>query len=151
LTARRLLERCLAIREAKLGPDHLEVGNTLTALADIMKRSGDKSAARRMFERVLAIRESHLGPHHLDVAKTLVQLADVLRKSQDKVCVCDVGCMANVGDMVLCVVLCWLHRPRARHVSLLCDTVCFCFLLRAVLCGTDDSLLLSRAVHGHLT
>ncbi len=80
-----MLERCLAIREAKLGPDHLEVGNTLTALADIMKRSGDKSAARRMFERVLAIRESQLGPHHLDVAKTLVQLADVLRKSQDKV------------------------------------------------------------------
>jgi tetratricopeptide (TPR) repeat protein len=71
---RQFLERALAIREARLSPDHLDVARSLNDLGRVLRELGELPAARSLHERALAIREARLGPDHLDVADSLASL-----------------------------------------------------------------------------
>lgn len=62
--ARDSLERALAIQEASLGPDHLNVHGTLVNLGHVLRDLGDLPAARDVFERALVICEERLGSDH---------------------------------------------------------------------------------------
>jgi hypothetical protein len=68
--ARRLRERALAIREAKLGPDHPDTAWSLTNLATVLRDQGDLAGARRLQERVVAIRDANLDPDHPGTARS---------------------------------------------------------------------------------
>jgi tetratricopeptide (TPR) repeat protein len=76
--ARTLHERALAIREARLGPDHPDTAQSLNNLANVLRDQGDLDGARTLHERALAIREARLGPDHPDTAQSLHNLALVL-------------------------------------------------------------------------
>eukprot|EP00741_Cyanophora_paradoxa_P012984 tig00020660_g12539.t1 len=65
--ARAVLGRCLALREARLGPAHDRTAQALSALAACTPMPDDAP----LFERALAAREAALGPEHPDVAETL--------------------------------------------------------------------------------
>jgi tetratricopeptide (TPR) repeat protein len=81
--ARRLHERALAIRQARLGADHPDIAWTLSNLALVLRDQGDLAGARRLHEQTLAIREARLGTDHPDTAWTLNNLAVVLRVQGD--------------------------------------------------------------------
>jgi hypothetical protein len=49
-----LHERALAIREARLGPDHPETATSLRYLASDLRARGDLDGARALYERPLA-------------------------------------------------------------------------------------------------
>jgi tetratricopeptide (TPR) repeat protein len=55
--AETLLRQALATQEALLGAEHVEVARTLVALANALKRRGQRAAARPLFPRALAILE----------------------------------------------------------------------------------------------
>jgi len=79
IEARAAYERALAIKERKLGPDHLEVGLTASNLGFALLRAGEREGAREALKRALAIEERELGSEHLNVAMTL----DLLGASLD--------------------------------------------------------------------
>jgi tetratricopeptide (TPR) repeat protein len=81
--ARPLFERALAIREARLGPDHPHTAGSLSGLAAALAAQCDLSGARRLHERALAIREARLGPDHPHTAWSLNNLANVLAAQGD--------------------------------------------------------------------
>jgi tetratricopeptide (TPR) repeat protein len=58
--ARRLYERALQIREARLGANHPDTATSLSNVAIVLADQGDLEGARRLHERVLAIREADL-------------------------------------------------------------------------------------------
>jgi tetratricopeptide (TPR) repeat protein len=66
--AQSLHERALAIREKALGPEHLDVAQslaqTLTSLAELLSRQARYAEAQPLFERALAIWDTNLGPEH---------------------------------------------------------------------------------------
>jgi tetratricopeptide (TPR) repeat protein len=72
-----LAERALGIRERVLGPDHLDVAESLNNLAALYRRSTDFARAEALYQRSLAIREKALGPEHPDVALVLNNLASL--------------------------------------------------------------------------
>jgi tetratricopeptide (TPR) repeat protein len=69
------LEQALAIKEAKLGPEHLHVALGLDNLATLHSDMGQYKQAQTLHQRALAIREKTLGPFHSDVAVSLNNLA----------------------------------------------------------------------------
>eukprot|EP00854_Cymbomonas_tetramitiformis_P003550 gene3550-4475_t len=78
-----LHERCLALREAKLGADHEAVGQSMDALATLLQSTSPERPRRgqdsiTMLKRCLEIRELHFGASHTSVASTLDCLASVL-------------------------------------------------------------------------
>ena len=75
--ARSLQSHVLAIQEAVLGSEHLDVAATLGNLANVYSDTGDYAEARALNQRVLAIRTAALGPDHPDLATTLNNLANV--------------------------------------------------------------------------
>jgi Tfp pilus assembly protein PilF len=81
--ARRLFERALAIREARLGPDHPNTANSLNNLATVLAAQGDLDAARTLYERALAIREARLGPDHPNTVRSRQELAAVVTALDD--------------------------------------------------------------------
>ncbi len=70
--ARGLLERALSIREAHLGPDHLDVAETLTALSQTLRMQSRYVEADAAARRALDIRLNSLGEGHPDVAASLL-------------------------------------------------------------------------------
>ena len=76
--ARDSIERALAIQEASLGPDHLNVFATLSNLGRVLRDLGDLPAARDVFERAVVIFEQRLGPGHPGIAALRADLAAVL-------------------------------------------------------------------------
>jgi tetratricopeptide (TPR) repeat protein len=76
--ARRLHERALAIREARLGPDHPDTAESLNILAGVLADEGDLAGARTLHERALAIFEAGLGPDHPDTVRSRERLAAVV-------------------------------------------------------------------------
>jgi len=70
-----LAEQSLKLREAALGPNHLEVARSLRILALLYDDKGEYAKAEPLYQRALAIREKILGPEHLDVALSLRNLA----------------------------------------------------------------------------
>jgi CHAT domain-containing protein/tetratricopeptide (TPR) repeat protein len=69
--------RALDLKTAHLGPDHVEVAESLNNVAVIHFFRGEYGAAREPWQRALAIRERTLGPDHPDVAKSLNSLANL--------------------------------------------------------------------------
>jgi Tfp pilus assembly protein PilF len=59
--ARRLHERSLVIRRARLGPDHPDTAWSVNNLGVIQQGTGDLQGARSIHERALAIREARPG------------------------------------------------------------------------------------------
>src|SRR5262245_45363123 len=49
-------QQALAIRERVLGPNHLEVAQSLTSLADLYREQGRYAEAEPLFRRALTIR-----------------------------------------------------------------------------------------------
>ena len=62
--AEPLYKRSLAIREKALGPDHLDVAQSLDNLAQVYREQGRYAEAEPLYKRSLAIREKALGPDH---------------------------------------------------------------------------------------
>ena len=87
--ARQLFERALAIEEARLDPNHLQVAERLSSLGGVLTELRDLPAARTHLERALAIREAQLDPEHPDVAKSLNNLGNAL---------CALGDYTNARD-----------------------------------------------------
>ncbi len=81
--AQPLFKRALAIREARLGPDHPDTATSLNNLANVLHGQGDLQGARILHQRALAIREARLGPDHPDTATSLNNLALVLHAQGD--------------------------------------------------------------------
>lgn len=65
----------MAAREAALGPDHVDVAESLSNLAILYNQKGDMAKALPMYERALHIWEAQKGPEHPEVAHTLTDLA----------------------------------------------------------------------------
>ena len=72
-----LAQRALAIREKALGPDHLDVAQSLSSLAAIYVYQGRYADAEPLERRALAINEKALGPNHPNVATSLNNLAEL--------------------------------------------------------------------------
>jgi len=72
-----LLERALAINEARLGGNHPYTAWGLNNLALVLRDQGDLDAARTLFEHALAIREARLGADHPDTVASREDLAAV--------------------------------------------------------------------------
>jgi class 3 adenylate cyclase/tetratricopeptide (TPR) repeat protein len=69
-----LCTRALAIRERALGPDHPDVGRSLSSLGNVYVLQGRYDEGVHVLTRALAIREKSLGPDHPDVARSLNNL-----------------------------------------------------------------------------
>ena len=63
--------------EAKLGPDHPDVANSLNNLAILYMDMGQYAKAEPLYQRSLKISEAKLGPDHPDVADSLNNLANL--------------------------------------------------------------------------
>lgn len=74
-----LAQRALRIREKALGPEHPDVGQSLSNLASVYRALGRYGEAEPLYRRGLAIREAALGPGHSDVATSLNALALLYR------------------------------------------------------------------------
>jgi CHAT domain-containing protein/Tfp pilus assembly protein PilF len=70
-----LAERAVEIHRNELGPEHLDVAQSLRVLAIIHRDKGNYERAEPLFRRALDINEKTLGPEHLNVATTLNALA----------------------------------------------------------------------------
>jgi tetratricopeptide (TPR) repeat protein len=72
--AQQLLEQSLRIRERTLGPDHLDVSETLNNLGTVLYQRKEYTKAEAALQRALFITRKHLGSDHPDVAVTLSNL-----------------------------------------------------------------------------
>ena len=81
--AQPLLERSLAIREKKVGPDHIDVARVLNNLAIVHQEKAELDTAERLYTRALAIYEKVLGPNHPLVGQTVNNLAVVYLTKRD--------------------------------------------------------------------
>jgi tetratricopeptide (TPR) repeat protein len=70
-----LYQRCLAINEKALGPDHVQVGTVLNNLAELYHAQGRFAEAEPLNKRALGIRENALGADHPAVAVSLNNLS----------------------------------------------------------------------------
>jgi tetratricopeptide (TPR) repeat protein len=63
--------QAVALREAARGPEHGDVSESLSTLADLLQEAGDYPAARALYERALATNEKIFGPVHARTASSL--------------------------------------------------------------------------------
>ena len=64
--ALKLDEETLALRKAKLGPDHPDTLMSMNNLAISYAAAGQNDRALKLFEETLALRKAKLGPDHPD-------------------------------------------------------------------------------------
>lgn len=80
---RVLAERSLTIKQEILGPDHIEVGRSLSLLGNITHDQGGFQEGLAFHERALEVAERHRGKDHKDLAPLLnnvaVSLTDLAR------------------------------------------------------------------------
>jgi CHAT domain-containing protein len=74
--AKSASERALAIREAELGPEDLDVAASLANLALITLQLGDYEKTISLQLRAVRIREKIYGPYHADISRTLHNMAE---------------------------------------------------------------------------
>ncbi len=77
------LEKCLAIEEPLLGPDHPEVARTLHDLAAQQVELGEVDVATRNYHRARVIFVASLGEQTLEVASVDAALADLAIRNGD--------------------------------------------------------------------
>lgn len=75
--AQALLERALALREAALGPDHLEHLPILEKLAEVHRAQGDYDAIPPLVERIADVHTRTLGEQHPLTTVALLRVASV--------------------------------------------------------------------------
>jgi serine/threonine protein kinase/tetratricopeptide (TPR) repeat protein len=75
------LKQSLEIRRKVLGPDHRDVANTLTALANVARERGAYEESLNYSRQSLAILERTLGPDHPLVADALTQFGNALKRA----------------------------------------------------------------------
>ncbi|MCG8095036.1 MAG: FxSxx-COOH system tetratricopeptide repeat protein [Candidatus Thiodiazotropha endolucinida] len=75
--ARTAFERTVAIEEATLGPDHLNVATPVNNLGFVLTKLGFLEEAREAYERALAIKEAAFGTDHPEVALCISNLGSV--------------------------------------------------------------------------
>lgn len=73
----------LALREKALGPDHLDVGSSLSNLARLLGIQAEYAEARPLYERALAIHEKALGKEDPAVGMVLSNLGCLLKDQGD--------------------------------------------------------------------
>ncbi|KZR67277.1 Photosystem I assembly protein Ycf3 [Prochlorococcus marinus str. MIT 1312] len=71
----KILEQILAIEEKEVGPEHADVGGTLTWQGSIYIALGSYEKAEPLYLRSLAINEKALGPEHPSTGGSLHSLA----------------------------------------------------------------------------
>ncbi|MBA3502654.1 MAG: tetratricopeptide repeat protein, partial [Deltaproteobacteria bacterium] len=72
------LERSLALLEKTVGPDHIETGNALAALADVYARLGQTDKSLAHAQRAHDVHVRTLGKRHPETAKSLFSIAMAL-------------------------------------------------------------------------
>lgn len=72
--AEKLLRRCLMIKEAEVGPDHVELAPLLHRLGACLQQGGRLVESEELLRRCLAVKEAELGPDDGQVAVVLHQL-----------------------------------------------------------------------------
>src|SRR5262249_8702820 len=75
--ALKLFEETLALRKAKLGPNHPETLRSMNNLAVSYARLGRLTDALKLREETLALQKAKLGPNHPDTALTIYNIACV--------------------------------------------------------------------------
>jgi tetratricopeptide (TPR) repeat protein/transcriptional regulator with XRE-family HTH domain len=75
--AELLYQRALQMRVKHLGPDHLDVADSLDALADLRREQGRPAEAEQDIQRALRITEQRLGRDHILFAERLSHLANL--------------------------------------------------------------------------
>jgi CHAT domain-containing protein/Tfp pilus assembly protein PilF len=70
-----LVERALEIRRKELGPEHLDVAQSMNNLGNIYYYKGEYEKAELLYQDSLALRKKMLGPEHHQVAASLNNLA----------------------------------------------------------------------------
>ena len=75
-----LAQRSLAIREKALGPDNLNIANSIYNLAMLHDYQGNYADAEMLFRRALAIYEKARGPDHPDVADAVDNIATLYKE-----------------------------------------------------------------------
>lgn len=78
--ARSLLERTLAIYEARLGTDHPTTASALENLAVLLGSRGGLKRAQALYLRILAVRETRLGNDHPGTVRSREALSRVEAK-----------------------------------------------------------------------
>ena len=81
--ATRYLRESLRIREETLGPDHLDVGETLNNLGTVLFAAKDYANSERAMLRAADITRKQLGAAHPDLAVTLSNLGTLYYDRQD--------------------------------------------------------------------
>ena len=81
--AEPLLRSALEIRRRIFGSSHLEVAESLAALASLHIEKGEYEAAATCLREALGLRRRLLGPEHPAVAETLDELAETLTEQGD--------------------------------------------------------------------
>ena len=76
----QLIRPALAIRRQRLGEIHLNVAQSLNALAEAYDTQGKYSEAEPLYQQVLTIREQLLDPTHISIAHCLSNLAWLYRE-----------------------------------------------------------------------
>ncbi len=112
LRARALNERALAIRQARFGPEHVSVAQSLNDLAATLFLLGDP-ACQPLYERALVVREKALGPGSPEVAGAHYNLGLVERSTGNaaaaarhferarSICEESGGCAGLLGQILL--------------------------------------------------
>ena len=78
--ALKLREETLALRKAKLGPDHPDTLLSMNNLANSYAALGRHADALKLHEETLALRKAKLGPDHPDTLVSMHNLANELRR-----------------------------------------------------------------------
>jgi CHAT domain-containing protein/Tfp pilus assembly protein PilF len=73
--AQKLDEQALTLREKNLGPEHPDVAQSISLLANLYRNLGDFAKAGQLHHRALEIREKVFGPEHPLVAAALQNIA----------------------------------------------------------------------------
>src|SRR5262249_16268346 len=76
--ALEVYEQTVALRKAKLGPDHPDTLRSMNNLANSYHALGRYADALKLREQTLALRKPKLGPHHPDTLLTLGNVAESL-------------------------------------------------------------------------
>ncbi len=78
MSARKLLQRALAIQEKATKPDHANMALYLNNLAEVSRLQGNLSEALKLGRRVVDMYEKALGPNHPTFAASLGNLSVIL-------------------------------------------------------------------------
>ncbi len=70
-------EQALALREATLGPNHVDTAASLESIGDTLVQQSRLDEAYEHYSRARRIREDALGPEHLEIAHTYNSLGSI--------------------------------------------------------------------------